>query len=61
MPKSRLQLQILVIAVMALWGGETVAHSRAQEDTWRKTLVFLRENLYGSANPAAAAASSSEP
>ncbi|XP_033941543.1 peroxisomal succinyl-coenzyme A thioesterase-like [Pseudochaenichthys georgianus] len=33
--------------VMALWGGELVAHSRAQEDAWRKTLVFLRENLYG--------------
>nr|XP_040019823.1 peroxisomal succinyl-coenzyme A thioesterase-like [Gasterosteus aculeatus aculeatus] len=32
--------------VMVLWGGETVAHSRAQEDAWRKTLVFLRENLY---------------
>ncbi|XP_027128903.1 acyl-coenzyme A thioesterase 4 isoform X1 [Larimichthys crocea] len=36
--------------VMALWGGETVAHSRAQEDAWRKTLAFLRENLYGSSN-----------
>ncbi|KAK5927447.1 hypothetical protein CgunFtcFv8_012605 [Champsocephalus gunnari] len=33
--------------VMTLWGGELVAHSRAQEDAWRKTLVFLRENLYG--------------
>lgn len=30
-----------------LWGGETVAHSRAQEDAWRKTLIFLREHLYG--------------
>uniref|UniRef100_A0A3B4Y3S2 Acyl-coenzyme A thioesterase 4-like n=1 Tax=Seriola lalandi dorsalis TaxID=1841481 RepID=A0A3B4Y3S2_SERLL len=38
---------------MALWGGETVAHSRAQEDAWRKTLVFLRENLYGGRNPGA--------
>lgn len=28
-----------------LWGGETTAHSRAQEDAWRKTLVFLREHL----------------
>lgn len=37
--------------LMALWGGETVAHSRAQEDAWRKTLVFLRENLYGGTNP----------
>ncbi|XP_070828602.1 peroxisomal succinyl-coenzyme A thioesterase-like [Chaetodon trifascialis] len=33
--------------LVALWGGETVAHSRAQEDAWRKTLVFLREHLYG--------------
>ncbi|XP_071314669.1 peroxisomal succinyl-coenzyme A thioesterase-like isoform X2 [Trachinotus anak] len=33
-------------SVMVLWGGETVAHSRAQEDAWRKTLVFLRENLW---------------
>ncbi|KAK5901677.1 hypothetical protein CesoFtcFv8_007017 [Champsocephalus esox] len=33
--------------VMTVWGGELVAHSRAQEDAWRKTLVFLRENLYG--------------
>uniref|UniRef100_A0A3B4YB33 Acyl-coenzyme A thioesterase 4-like n=1 Tax=Seriola lalandi dorsalis TaxID=1841481 RepID=A0A3B4YB33_SERLL len=39
-------LLCLVFAVMALWGGETLAHSRAQEDAWRKTLVFLRENLY---------------
>ncbi|XP_073327584.1 peroxisomal succinyl-coenzyme A thioesterase-like isoform X1 [Pagrus major] len=33
--------------VKVLWGGEMVAHSRAQEDAWRKTLVFLRENLFG--------------
>ncbi|XP_076588528.1 peroxisomal succinyl-coenzyme A thioesterase-like [Chaetodon auriga] len=39
--------------VVALWGGEMVAHSRAQEDAWRKTLVFLREHLY-STNPGAA-------
>lgn len=44
----------VVFPVMALWGGETVAHSRAQEDAWRKTLVFLRENLYGGTNPGAA-------
>ncbi|XP_044048890.1 peroxisomal succinyl-coenzyme A thioesterase-like [Siniperca chuatsi] len=43
--------------VMALWGGETAAHSRAQEDAWRKTLVFLRENLYGGTNPGAASLS----
>ncbi|KAF3843888.1 hypothetical protein F7725_015936 [Dissostichus mawsoni] len=35
------------MVLMALWGGELVAHSHAQEDAWRKTLVFLRENLYG--------------
>ncbi|KAM9854692.1 peroxisomal succinyl-coenzyme A thioesterase-like [Aulostomus maculatus] len=39
--------------VMALWGGETVSHSRAQEDAWRKTLAFLRENLHGNTNPEA--------
>uniref|UniRef100_UPI0037E77FDB acyl-coenzyme A thioesterase 5-like n=1 Tax=Semicossyphus pulcher TaxID=241346 RepID=UPI0037E77FDB len=43
--------------VVALWGGETVAHSHAQEDAWRKTLVFLRENLYGATNPGAASVS----
>ncbi|XP_029697319.1 bile acid-CoA:amino acid N-acyltransferase-like isoform X2 [Takifugu rubripes] len=30
----------------ALWGGEMVAHSWAQEDSWRKVLDFLRQNLY---------------
>ncbi|XP_063761457.1 acyl-coenzyme A thioesterase 5-like isoform X2 [Eleginops maclovinus] len=39
--------------VMTLWGGELVGHSRAQEDAWRKTLVFLRENLYGDTKPGA--------
>ncbi|KAJ0069785.1 hypothetical protein NL108_014343 [Boleophthalmus pectinirostris] len=29
-----------------LWGGQTVGHARAQEDSWRKALVFLREHLY---------------
>ncbi|XP_031135636.1 peroxisomal succinyl-coenzyme A thioesterase-like isoform X1 [Sander lucioperca] len=38
--------QMLVV----LWGGETAGHSRAQEDAWRKMLVFLRANLYGGAN-----------
>ncbi|XP_029282922.1 acyl-coenzyme A thioesterase 4-like [Cottoperca gobio] len=33
--------------MVVLWGGEMVTHSRAQEDSWRKTLVFLKENLYG--------------
>lgn len=37
--------------VVALWGGEMVGHSRAQEDAWRKMLVFLRESLYGGTNP----------
>ncbi|XP_039470510.1 peroxisomal succinyl-coenzyme A thioesterase-like isoform X2 [Oreochromis aureus] len=37
--------------VMCLWGGQTVEHSRAQEDAWKKILVFLRENLYGDRNP----------
>uniref|UniRef100_A0A672YUP6 Acyl-CoA thioesterase 19 n=1 Tax=Sphaeramia orbicularis TaxID=375764 RepID=A0A672YUP6_9TELE len=36
--------------VVVLWGGDTVAHSRAQEDAWRKTLAFLRENLYSRKN-----------
>eukprot|EP00064_Thunnus_orientalis_P022782 superscaffoldBa00007998_g23001 len=39
--------------VMALWGGDTVPHARAQEDTWRKMLAFLQENLYSSTKPAA--------
>ncbi|KAK5866847.1 hypothetical protein PBY51_011389 [Eleginops maclovinus] len=42
--------------VVVLWGGELVAHSRAQEDAWRKTLVFLRENLYGGMKPGASSA-----
>ncbi|KAJ8245653.1 hypothetical protein GJAV_G00273030 [Gymnothorax javanicus] len=32
--------------VVVLWGGEVSAHSRAQEDSWRKTLAFLQEHLY---------------
>ena len=27
------------------WGGETVAHARAQEDCWLKILHFLRKHL----------------
>ncbi|KAF7666904.1 hypothetical protein LDENG_00088380 [Lucifuga dentata] len=34
----------------ALWGGETAAHSHAQEDSWRKMIRFLREHLYGDKN-----------
>ncbi|XP_039882516.1 peroxisomal succinyl-coenzyme A thioesterase-like isoform X2 [Simochromis diagramma] len=37
--------------MMCLWGGQTVEHSRAQEDAWKKMVVFLRENLYGGRNP----------
>ncbi|XP_036962234.1 peroxisomal succinyl-coenzyme A thioesterase-like isoform X1 [Acanthopagrus latus] len=54
--KSGLQTCVLMavsvfFAVIVLWGGETVAHSRAQEDAWRKLLVFLKENLYSGSNP----------
>ncbi|KAL9979732.1 hypothetical protein ACROYT_G017439 [Oculina patagonica] len=28
-----------------VWGGETQAHARAQEDAWSKILSFLRRNL----------------
>uniref|UniRef100_A0A8C6TX54 Uncharacterized protein n=1 Tax=Neogobius melanostomus TaxID=47308 RepID=A0A8C6TX54_9GOBI len=38
--------------IKVLWGGETAAHSRAQEDAWRKTLLFLREHLYDMRNSA---------
>ncbi|KAM9807678.1 bile acid-CoA:amino acid N-acyltransferase-like [Neosynchiropus ocellatus] len=31
---------------MQLWGGEPHPHSLAQEDSWRKTLMFLHEHLY---------------
>ncbi|XP_070686723.1 peroxisomal succinyl-coenzyme A thioesterase-like [Pempheris klunzingeri] len=36
---------------IALWGGETVPHARAQEDAWRKMLAFLRKSLYDTKNP----------
>uniref|UniRef100_A0A672IYX6 Acyl-CoA thioesterase 19 n=1 Tax=Salarias fasciatus TaxID=181472 RepID=A0A672IYX6_SALFA len=39
---------------MFLWGGQTVAHSRAQEDSWKKILLFLRVNLFGGTRPGAA-------
>ncbi|XP_030621813.1 acyl-CoA thioesterase 19 [Chanos chanos] len=32
--------------VVALWGGETVPHCLAQEDSWQKTLAFLKKHLY---------------
>uniref|UniRef100_A0A672FKA3 Acyl-CoA thioesterase 19 n=1 Tax=Salarias fasciatus TaxID=181472 RepID=A0A672FKA3_SALFA len=31
--------------LMVLCGGQTAAHSRAQEDSWKKMLLFLRVNL----------------
>ncbi|XP_070828604.1 peroxisomal succinyl-coenzyme A thioesterase-like [Chaetodon trifascialis] len=55
-PHSRFATFVTVTTrkkVVALFGGETMAHSRAQEDAWRKTLVFLREHLYGITNPGA--------
>uniref|UniRef100_A0A672FV02 Acyl-CoA thioesterase 19 n=1 Tax=Salarias fasciatus TaxID=181472 RepID=A0A672FV02_SALFA len=39
--------------LMILWGGQTAAHSRAQEDSWKKILLFLRVNLFGGIRPAA--------
>ncbi|XP_029952184.1 peroxisomal succinyl-coenzyme A thioesterase-like [Salarias fasciatus] len=39
---------------VVLWGGQTVAHSRAQEDSWKKILLFLRVNLFGGTRPGAA-------
>ena len=35
-------------SVMLLWGGQTKAHSDAQEDAWKKILSFLQHNLYSS-------------
>ncbi|MCI4381841.1 hypothetical protein PGIGA_G00256650 [Pangasianodon gigas] len=32
--------------VMVLWGGQTEAHSQAQEDSWHKILAFLEQHLY---------------
>ncbi|XP_034019148.1 bile acid-CoA:amino acid N-acyltransferase-like isoform X2 [Thalassophryne amazonica] len=32
--------------VVMLWGGQTKPHSDAQEDAWKKILVFLEQNLY---------------
>ncbi|XP_052454360.1 acyl-CoA thioesterase 19 isoform X2 [Carassius gibelio] len=38
--------------VVVLWGGETVPHSRAQEESWQKTLAFLEEHLYDNSRKA---------
>ncbi|KAK3558389.1 hypothetical protein QTP86_017996 [Hemibagrus guttatus] len=32
--------------VMILWGGQTKAHSQAQEDSWNKILAFFEQHLY---------------
>ncbi|KAF1372179.1 hypothetical protein PFLUV_G00262490 [Perca fluviatilis] len=34
--------------VILLWGGQTKPHSDAQEDSWKKILAFLEQNLYSS-------------
>ncbi|KAK5849040.1 hypothetical protein PBY51_008715 [Eleginops maclovinus] len=39
--------------VILLWGGTTKPHSDAQEDSWKKILAFLQQNLYSSSNPRA--------
>ncbi|XP_077386602.1 bile acid-CoA:amino acid N-acyltransferase-like isoform X2 [Festucalex cinctus] len=31
--------------MLALWGGHTAPHAAAQEDSWKKTLKFLDQNL----------------
>ncbi|XP_061571256.1 leucine-rich repeat-containing protein 18-like [Cololabis saira] len=31
--------------VIVLWGGETKAHSDAQEDSWKKILSFLQQHI----------------
>ncbi|KAI4872122.1 hypothetical protein NFI96_031072 [Prochilodus magdalenae] len=38
--------------VVVLWGGHTVPHSRAQEDSWHKTLAFLEQHLYSNTTEA---------
>lgn len=37
---------MVFVAVVVLWGGQTEPHSRAQEDSWHKTLAFLEQHLY---------------
>ncbi|XP_061839565.1 peroxisomal succinyl-coenzyme A thioesterase-like [Nerophis lumbriciformis] len=39
--------------VTLLWGGQTKAHSHAQEDSWRKILAFLQQHLYSRPSPRA--------
>ncbi|XP_043084319.1 acyl-CoA thioesterase 19 isoform X2 [Puntigrus tetrazona] len=45
-PFSDFKLLEAKTKVVVLWGGETVPHSRAQEESWHKTLAFLEEHLY---------------
>ncbi|XP_057710705.1 peroxisomal succinyl-coenzyme A thioesterase-like isoform X2 [Corythoichthys intestinalis] len=39
--------------VTLLWGGQTKAHSDAQEDSWHKILAFLQRHLYSAPRPKA--------
>ncbi|XP_077356166.1 peroxisomal succinyl-coenzyme A thioesterase-like isoform X2 [Festucalex cinctus] len=39
--------------VTLLWGGQTKAHSDAQEDSWKKILAFLQRHLYSPQVPTA--------
>ncbi|KAM4615671.1 uncharacterized protein ACJ7VT_010761 [Polymixia lowei] len=36
--------------VVMLWGGQPKPHADAQEDSWEKILMFLRQHLYPSPN-----------
>ncbi|XP_068162713.1 peroxisomal succinyl-coenzyme A thioesterase-like isoform X2 [Antennarius striatus] len=41
--------------LILLWGGQTKAHADAQEDGWKRILVFLQRHLYSSIIPKAKA------
>lgn len=43
---SILMAFMIFVVVLLLWGGQTKAHSQAQEDSWNKILAFLEQNLY---------------
>ncbi|XP_072418924.1 peroxisomal succinyl-coenzyme A thioesterase-like isoform X2 [Chiloscyllium punctatum] len=43
--KSKFKVPSSDKAVTVLWGGEAKPHSDAQEDSWKKILVFLEEHL----------------
>ncbi|XP_029951690.1 peroxisomal succinyl-coenzyme A thioesterase-like [Salarias fasciatus] len=53
-PYGKFRSTITKKKMMVLWGGEPVAHSRAQEDSWKKILLFLWKNLLSETRPAAA-------